>query len=107
MRDFDLVKKRHLVEHLGVFDSDLDTIGEKLLPRLPRVLEQLHLEDHHFGGQNFAPEFKLAFMASFAVLASSQARLDDVGRSGTWTVRQSMDPNDRNYCRPIGLRENL
>ena len=107
MRDFDLVKKRHLEEQLGVLDSDLDTIGEKLLPRLPRVLEQLHLEDHHFGGQNYAPESKVTFMANCAVLASSQARLDDVGRTGTWTVRQSMDPNDRNYCRPIGLRENL
>ena len=107
VKDFDLVKKRHLQEQLGIFDSDLENISEKLLPRLPVVLETLSLDAHHFSGLHFPPEFKIDFMASCSVLSTAQARLDDTSHSGSWTVRHSMDPNDRNYHRPIGLKESL
>lgn len=107
VKDFDLVKKRHLEEQLGIFDADLSNISEKLLPRLPAVLETLSLDTHHFGGALFPPESKMDFMASCSVLSAAQARLDDAGHSGAWTVRQVMDPNDRNYHRPIGLKESL
>ena len=86
MKDLELVKKQHLQEQLGVFDSDLPNIGEKLIPRLPRVLEKLQFDEHHFGGNNYTPESKLSFLASCAALASSQSRLDDVGRTGSWST---------------------
>lgn len=107
LKDYDSVKKRHLQEQLGIFDADLDDIADKLLPRLPGVLENLKLESHHFSGLNFPPELKMEFLASCSVLASAQARLDDTNHSGTWTTRHVMDPNDRNYHRPIGLKESL
>ena len=107
LKDFDLVKKRHLQEQLGIFDADLENITEKLLPKLPTVLESLILDAHHFSGSEFPPEFKMDFIASCSVLSSAQARLDDASHSGSWTVRHVMDPNDRNYHRPIGLKESL
>ena len=107
LRDFDSVKKRHLQQQLGIFDADLDNISDKLLPRLPEVLETLKLDSHHFTGLNFPPELKMEYLASCSVLSSAQARLDDVGHSGNWTLRHVMDPNDRNYHRPIGLKESL
>ena len=82
-------------------DVNLKSLGESLMPTLPRTLRHLHLAQDAFDGGKFDPAVKQRLLASLICYVKSDKTLKDSSR---WSGSPNVNPTSSKYQGPPGIR---
>ena len=107
VRDEENAKREYAYSYVGIKDSDLSSLGRKLQPKLPDILEQLELPDDHFLDPYFTDERKLSFLSTLSSMVTSQQHLSGDENEGFWRTTPVCDVNDPSFKGPVGFRSRL